>query len=129
MMTQFQKELWSRFSIPLVRLDSVGIQRVRNKILRQREPFYYYDKAIVSIDTLKRAGEYRNYLQHCYWDVIVIDEAHNVANGVILSARAGEARLDAVRFASSCFSASPHDGRRHPCELDRYARPDHDRLP
>jgi SNF2 family DNA or RNA helicase len=32
MMTQFQKELWNRFTIPLTRLDSQGLQRVRNSI-------------------------------------------------------------------------------------------------
>lgn len=112
MMTQFQKELWSRFSIPLVRLDSVGIQRVRNKIPANANPFYYYDKAIVSIDTLKRAGEYRNYLQHCYWDVIVIDEAHNVAE------RGHSQRSELAKLVSTqcdslvMLSATPHDGRR-----------------
>jgi|GEM_PF-2278129 len=32
MMTQFQKELWSRFTIPLVRLDSTAIQRVYSSL-------------------------------------------------------------------------------------------------
>ena len=79
MLTQFQKEMWSRFSIPLTRIDSLGIQRIRSQIPTNHNPFYYYDKAIISIDTLKQDAEYRTYLENAYWDVIVIDEAHNVA--------------------------------------------------
>ena len=76
MLTQFQKEFWNRFTIPLTRLDSIGIQRVRSPDPDQPQPFYYYDKAIISIDTLKQDAEYRTYLEQAYWDVIVIDEAH-----------------------------------------------------
>ena len=80
MLTQFQKEFWNRFTIPLTRLDSIGIQRVRSRIPASHNPFHYYDKAIISIDTLKQDAEYRTYLEQAYWDVIVIDEAHNVAD-------------------------------------------------
>ena len=43
MLTQFQKEMWSRFSIPLTRLDSAGLQQVRNKIPTNHNPFHFYD--------------------------------------------------------------------------------------
>ena len=79
MLTQFQKEMWSRFTIPLTRLDSAGLQRVRNRIPTNHNPFHFYDKAIISIDTLKQDVEYRHYIEQAYWDIIVIDEAHNVA--------------------------------------------------
>ena len=79
MLSQFQKELWSRFTIPLARLDSIGIQRIRANIPTNHNPFYYYDKAIISIDILKNDKEYRVHLENAYWDIIIIDEAQNVA--------------------------------------------------
>jgi superfamily II DNA or RNA helicase len=114
MLTQFQKEWWSRFSIPLVRLDSVGLARVRNRIPANHNPFNYFDRSIISIDTLKSNLEYRNYLENAWWDIIVIDECHNVAarageSGV--SRRAKLARLLATRSDTlMLLSATPHDG-------------------
>lgn len=114
MLTQFQKEWWSRFSIPLVRLDSVGLARVRNRIPANHNPFNHFDRSIISIDTLKSNLEYRNYLENAWWDIIVIDECHNVAarageSG--LSRRARLARLLATRSDTlMLLSATPHDG-------------------
>ena len=112
MLTQFQKEFWNRFTIPLTRLDSVGIQRVRSRIPTNHNPFYYYDKTIISIDTLKQDAEYRTYLEEAYWDVIVIDEAHNVADRGTGSLRGRLARLLARRSDTLIMlSATPHDGK------------------
>jgi superfamily II DNA or RNA helicase len=112
MLTQFQKEFWNRFTIALTRLDSIGLQRVRNRIPTNHNPFYYYDKAIISIDTLKQDTEYRVYLEQAYWDIIVIDEAHNVADRGTSSQRARLAKLLAGRSDTLIMlSATPHDGR------------------
>lgn len=114
MLTQFQKEFWSRFTIPLVRLDSVGLQRVRTRIPANHNPFNFYNRTIISIDTLKTNLEYRNYLENAWWDIIIIDECHNVAaragdDG--LSRRARLARLLATRSDTLILlSATPHDG-------------------
>ncbi len=113
MLTQFQKELWTRFTIPLVRLDSTGIQRVKQHIPSGHNPFLYFDKSIISIDTLKREGEYRHYLEKSWWDIIVIDEAHNVAERGTQSMRSKLARLISRRSDTLIMlSATPHDGKR-----------------
>ena len=113
MLTQFQKEFWTRFSIPLVRLDSTGIQRIRRKIPSNHNPFYYYDKTIVSIDTLKQDTQYRTHLENCHWDIIIIDEAQNVAHrGDTKSMRARLAELLSDRSDTMIMlSATPHDGK------------------
>jgi len=113
MLTQFQKEMWSRFSIPLTRLDSIGIQRVRSRIPTSHNPFYYYDRAIISIDTLKNDREYSVYIENAWWDIIVIDEAHNVAErGHGTSQRARLAGLLSSRSDTLIMlSATPHDGK------------------
>ena len=112
MMSQFQKELWTRFTIPLVRLDRAGIERIRQEIPADANPFHYYDRTIISIDTLKQERDFRVHLEKSYWDVIVIDEAHNVAQRGTHSARAKLAQLLADRSDTMILaSATPHDGR------------------
>lgn len=112
MMTQFQKEMWNRFTIPLVRLDSGKIQRVRARIPANYNPFYYYDKTIISVDTLKNDLDYRTHLENAWWDIIVIDEAHNVAKRSKHSQREKLAKLLANKSDTLIMlSATPHDGK------------------
>lgn len=112
MLEQFQKEFWNRFSIPLTRLDSDGLQRLMTRIPSGHNPFLYVDRSIVSIDTLKQSSQYRTFLEEAYWDIILIDEAHNVAERGSMSQRAQLARLLSQRSdALIMLSATPHDGR------------------
>ena len=115
MLTQFQSELWNRFGIPLVRLDSEGIARLRLRIPANKNPFEVYHRIIISIDTLKNVGSYRHFLENTRWDAVVIDEAHNVAGASIperhLSHRL--ARLLSRRTDSMLLTtATPHNGKR-----------------
>ncbi|MEO0644686.1 MAG: DEAD/DEAH box helicase [Cyanobacteria bacterium J06650_10] len=113
MLTQFQKEFWARFTIPLVPLDSTTIQRIRTRIPGNHNPFHYYDRTIISVDTLKQDREYRSYLEDAHWDIIIIDEAHNVArrgHGASQRARLAK-RLSTCSDTLILLSATPHDGR------------------
>lgn len=115
MLTQFQKEFWTRFSIPLARLDSAAIRRMRNRIPAHYNVFDQFDRSIVSIDTLKRDAQIRDAIRHSYWDLIIIDEAHNAAvrknTTGTNSQRADLARLLSRRTDSLLLlTATPHDG-------------------
>ncbi|GAA3957864.1 hypothetical protein GCM10022384_08600 [Streptomyces marokkonensis] len=105
---QFQHEMWTRFSLPLVRLDSAGISRIERKIPVGRNPFTYYKRVIVSMDTLKNQKRYGPWLRDVEWDAVVMDESHNLLNrsdrrelAEVLAHRA-----DALVLAS----ATPHNG-------------------
>ena len=115
MLAQFQSELWNRFNIPLVRLDSAGIAKLRLRIPANKNPFEVYHRVIISIDTLKNVARFEHFLKDAYWDVVVIDEAHNVAGASVperhLSHRL--ARLLSRRTDSLLLTtATPHNGKR-----------------
>ncbi|GAB4587631.1 helicase-related protein [Nocardia sp. IFM 10818] len=106
---QMQHELWTRFALPFVRLDSAGIQKVRQKLPATRNPFTYYKRAIISIDTLK-SPRYKAHLERQHWDAVVIDESHNLTNVGTQNnelARVLAPNTEALILAS----ATPHNGR------------------
>lgn len=106
---QMQHEMWTRFALPFVRLDSVGIQRVRQKLPSSRNPFTFYKRAIISIDTLKSDQNVLR-LQNHHWDAVVIDESHNITNSATQNnrlARTLAPNTDALILAS----ATPHNGK------------------
>ncbi|GAB49197.1 putative helicase [Mobilicoccus pelagius NBRC 104925] len=119
---QMQHELWCRFALPFVRLDSVGIQRVRRRLPATRNPFGLYKRAIISIDTLKN-DRYLAHLRKHRWDAVVIDESHNITNSATQNNRLANVlapQTDALILAS----ATPHNGKRESfAELVRLLEP------
>ena len=105
---QMQFELWTRFALPFVRLDSTGIQRIRQKLPANRNPFAFFKRVIISIDTLK-SDKYVAHLRKHRWDAVVIDESHNVTNSTTQNFRLAtmlSRQTDALILAS----ATPHNG-------------------
>lgn len=105
---QFQQEMWTRFAIPLVRLDSQGIQNVRQKLPASRNPFTFFPRVIVSIDTLK-SPKYRAQLEKVKWDAVVIDEIHNATNAGTQNNQLART-LAPTTESLILASATPHNG-------------------
>lgn len=98
-----------------MRFDSAGIARLRLKIPANKNPFEVYQQVIISIDTLKNVARYEHFLKGTHWDMVVIDEAHNVAGASVpernLSyrlARQLSRRVDSVLLTT----ATPHNGKK-----------------
>ncbi len=105
---QVQHELWCRFGFPMVRLDTEGIARVNRVVPVDRNPFTYFDRVIVSIDTLK-SKTYRRHLERMSWDVVWVDESHKLMNqGTKNNELANVLAPTARTFLLT--SATPHNG-------------------
>ncbi|MGP5412087.1 DEAD/DEAH box helicase [Brachybacterium paraconglomeratum] len=105
---QMQHELWTRFAIPFVRLDSEGVQQVKQQLPASRNPFTFFEKVIISMDTLKQ-DRFVHDLRHHRWDAVVIDESHNVTNQSTQNNQLAHVlapNTDALVLAS----ATPHNG-------------------
>lgn len=106
---QMQFEMWTRFALPFIRLDSTGIQRIRQELPAGRNPFTFYKRVIISIDTLK-SDQYIPHLRSQRWDAVVIDESHNVTNTATQNHRLADL-LARNTEALILASATPHNGR------------------
>jgi superfamily II DNA or RNA helicase len=107
---QVQHELWCRAGVPLVRLDSEGIQRLRQKIPAGRNPFTYFNRVIVSIDTIKNPSLYRHHLEKVRWDVVWVDESHKLVNRGTQNNQLAQV-LAPNADALLLTSATPHNGK------------------
>ena len=111
-LSQFQRELFTRFGVALTRLDSDGIAKLKRILPSTINPFMFHDRVIVSMDTLKN-DRYLLALENCHWDTLIIDECHNVAikGGNIKNQRARLAKKLAQNAEAVILaSATPHDG-------------------
>ncbi len=107
-MADFQLEpTLKAFQLPRPRLliaDGVGLGKT------VEVGIFYYDKTIVSIDTLKNNAKFQHYIEKTRWDIVVIDECHTVANSS--SQRGGLAQLLSTKCESLILtSATPHNGK------------------
>ena len=105
---QVQHELWCRFGFPLVRLDTEGVKRIKTRIPASRNPFTYFNRVIVSIDTLKGESHRRN-VGKLPWDVVWIDESHKTMNRATKNYQLASEIAPRAR-ALLLSSATPHNG-------------------
>ncbi len=71
---QWQDEMYHRFSLPF---DILARDRIASA--RTGNVFNELSLAIARLDTLARNDDLKAKLEHSDWDLIVVDEAHNMA--------------------------------------------------
>ena len=106
---QWIGELASRFDIAATIVDSRDIRRRRAELPIGINPWSTATTAVASIDFVKRP-EILSSVAGCRWDVLIVDEAHNVAGDN--DRHAACAALAARAAYVLLLTATPHNGDR-----------------
>lgn len=112
-------EMWGKFGLEFQPIEnSSAYDRAQTAVAEGLQPWAYFDRVITSTEYLKRRGVYAAALAHP-WDVIVVDEAHYLAESGTPANPYSTARTKLglkLREASRTLillTATPHNGYRH----------------
>ncbi|AGW92094.1 helicase [Ralstonia pickettii DTP0602] len=125
---QWQEEMRDKFGLEFRILDSESISQLRRKRGIHVNPWTHFPRLITSVDFLKRERQLRTFRetlpagdQPTYpraYDLLIVDEAHNVAPSGRGKYATDSLRTQAIRSLAAHFehklflSATPHNGYR-----------------
>lgn len=104
---QWRHELQHRFHLDAEVLDAAGVSRATAHLPAGVNPWSVQPIAITSIDYIKRPEVMRS-LEALTWDLVVLDEAHNLAGRSDRAAAAGA--IGSRARALVMLTATPHSG-------------------
>ncbi|HXF76894.1 MAG TPA: helicase-related protein, partial [Methylomirabilota bacterium] len=116
---QWIDEMWEKFGLEFQSIEnSAALDRAQTAVSEGLQPWAYFDRVITSVEYLKRRDVHAAALAHP-WDVIVVDEAHYLAESGTPANPYSTARTrlgPKLREASRTLlllTATPHNGYRH----------------
>ncbi len=116
---QWLEEMHRRFGLAFKSIaDSAALDQAQTELAEGLSPWTFHDRIITSTEYLKRVGVYDAALR-CPWDIIVVDEAHYLAESgspanpyTTRRTRLGTELRKATR-SLLLLTATPHNGYRH----------------
>lgn len=116
---QWLEEMQRRFGLTFKSIaDSASLDQAQTDLAEGLSPWSFHDRVITSTEYLKRTGVYNAALRRP-WDIIVVDEAHYIAESgspanpySTRRTRLGTELRKATR-SLLLLTATPHNGYRH----------------
>ena len=116
---QWLDEMWEKFGLKFQQIENASaLDRAQTTTPEGLQPWAYFDHVITSTEYLKRREAMAAALAHP-WDVVVVDEAHYLAESgtpanpyATARTRLGQKLREATRTLL-LLTATPHNGYRH----------------
>lgn len=116
---QWVDEMWDKFGLRFMPIENAAsLDRAQTAISEGLQPWAYFDRVITSTEYLKRREAHAAALAQP-WDVIVVDEAHYLAESGTPASPYSTARtrlgpkLRQATRSLLLLTATPHNGYRH----------------